>query len=77
MLSLIILNLFLHQNFTNHFSIKKEVDRLIDIGILQKIHYLQLEAPAFIIKNKNGTVICISDFRELDKTIKWKNFLIL
>ena len=50
-------------------TIKKEVDRLIKIGVLKKIN-----APTFIIPKKNNTVRFISDFRELNKRIKTKPF---
>ena len=51
---------------------KKEVDRLINMGVLKKIHNSQSIAPTFNIPKKNGTVRFISDFRELNKTKKKK-----
>ena len=55
-------------------TLKKEVDRLIKIGVLKKINNSQWAAPTFIIPKINGTVRFISDFRELNKTIKIKRF---
>ena len=55
-------------------SRKKEVNRLIKIGVLKKINNSQWAAPTFIIPKINGTVRFISDFRELIKTIKTKSF---
>ena len=55
-------------------TLKKDIDRLIKIGVLKKIHNFQWAAPLFIIPKINGTVRFISDFRELNKTIKTKPF---
>ena len=66
-------NLFLFLNI--HKSIlKKEVDRLIKIGVLKKINISQWAAPTFIIPKINDTVRFISDFRQLNNTIKTKPF---
>ena len=54
--------------------LKKEVDRLIKMEVLKKIHSLPSAAITFIIPKNNSTVRLISDFRELNKTIKTKNF---
>ena len=50
-------------------TLKKEVNRLIKIGVLKKINNSQFAAPTFIIPKRNGTVIFISNFRELNKRI--------
>ena len=55
-------------------TLKKEVERLVKIGVLKKINNSQWAAPAFIIPKKNGTVRFISDFRELNKRIRIKPF---
>ena len=55
-------------------TLKKEVNRLVDIGVLKRINNSQWAAPTFIIAKKNGTVRFISDFRELNKRIKRKPF---
>ena len=47
-------------------TLKKEVNRLIKIGILKKIKNSQLAAPTFIIPKKNSTERFNSDFRELN-----------
>ena len=49
-------------------TLKKEVNRLVDIGVLKRINNSQWAAPTFIIAKKNGTVHFISDFRELNKS---------
>ena len=61
----------------HELTFKKEVDKLIKIGALKKIINSQWVAPTFIIPKKNGTVRLITDFRELDKRIKRKPFLIM
>ena len=48
-------------------TLKKEVNRLIKIGILKKINNSQWAATTFIIPKNNGTVRFISDFRDLKK----------
>ena len=55
-------------------TLKKAVDQLIKIGVLKKIHNSKWAASAFIIPKINRTVRFISDFRELNKTIKRKPF---
>ena len=55
-------------------TIKKEVNRLIKIGVLKKFNNFQWAAPTFIIPKKNGTVRIISDFRQLINTIKQNLF---
>ena len=55
-------------------TLKKEVNRLITIGVLKKINHSQWAAPTFIIPKINGTVRFISDFKELNKTITNNNF---
>ena len=47
-------------------TLKKEVERLVKIGVLKKINNSEWAAPTFIIPKKNGTVRFISDFRELN-----------
>ena len=71
MQSLIIQSLFLFLNI-HEPTLKKEVDRLIKIGVLKKTNNFQWAVPIFIIPKINGTVRFISDFRELNKTIKRK-----
>ena len=55
-------------------TLRKEVDRLVEIGVLKRINNSEWAAPTFIIPKKNKTVRFISDFRELNKRIKRKPF---
>ena len=55
-------------------TLKKEVERLVKIGVLKRINDSEWAAPTFIIPKKNNTVRFISDFRELNKRIKRKPF---
>ena len=70
MQSLIMQSLFRIHKLT----LKKEVNRLIRIGVLNKICNSQWAATTFIIPKINDTVRFISDFRELFKIIKRKPF---
>ena len=49
---------------------RKEVERLLQIGVLKRVNNSQWAAPTFIIPKKNGTVRFISDFRELNNRIQ-------
>ena len=48
-------------------TLKKEVDRLEELGVVQRQPDSEWGAPTFIIPKKNMTVRFISDFRELNK----------
>jgi hypothetical protein len=55
-------------------TLKMEVDRLCQVGVLRKVNHSEWAAPTFIIPKKDGSVRFISDFRELNKRIKRKPF---
>ena len=55
-------------------TLRKEVDGLVEIGVLKRINHSEWAAPTFIIPKKNKTVRFISDFRELNKRIKRKPY---
>ncbi|HSN67194.1 MAG TPA: reverse transcriptase domain-containing protein [Fusibacter sp.] len=55
-------------------TLKLEVDRLCELGVLQKVNRSEWAAPTFIIPKKDGTVRFISDFRQLNLRIKRKPF---
>jgi predicted aspartyl protease len=55
-------------------TLKMEVDRLCNAGVLRKVNQSEWAAPTFIIPKKDGSVRFISDFRELNKRIKRKPF---
>ena len=74
MSSLIMQSLFLAIPRIHEPTLKKELDSIIKIGVLKKLHNFQWTAPTLITPKKNGTVRFISDFRELNKRIKTKPF---
>jgi hypothetical protein len=51
-------------------TLKKEINRLCDLGILKPQVALEYQSPSFIIPKKNGTVRVVSDFRELNSKIQ-------
>ena len=51
-------------------TLKKEIDCVCQLGVLQKVNHSEWAAPAFIIPKKDGSVCFISDFRELNLCIK-------
>ena len=51
-------------------TLKMEVERLCELGVLKRVNRSQWAAPTFIIPKKDKTVRFISDFRELNKRIK-------
>ena len=59
----------IHEN-----TLKKEVERLCQLGVLKKVNRSAWAAPTFIIPKKNQTVRFISDFWELNKRIVRKPY---
>jgi hypothetical protein len=55
-------------------TLRNEVKRLCEIGVLKRINNSEWAAPNFIIPKKNGRVRFLTDFRELNKRIKRKPF---
>ena len=55
-------------------TLKMEVERLCQAGVLKQVNHSEWAAPTFIIPKKDGSVRFISDFRELNKRIKRKPF---
>ena len=51
-------------------TLKDEVNRLVEVGVLKKVNHSEWAAPTFIIPKKDKTVRFISDFRELNKRIQ-------
>ena len=55
-------------------TLRKEVDRLVQVGVLKKTNNSEWAAPTFIIPKKDGKVRFVSDFRELNKRIRRKPY---
>jgi len=55
-------------------TLKTEVDRLCEIGVLKQVNHSEWAAPTFIIPKKDGSVRFISDFQELNKRIRRKPY---
>ncbi|MFM8622678.1 MAG: pol polyprotein, partial [Holophagaceae bacterium] len=53
---------------------RKEVDRLVKLGVLEVCTDSEWGAPSFIIPKKNHTVRFLSDFRKLNSMLKRKPF---
>ena len=50
-------------------TLKKEVKRLVEIGVLKRQPESEWASPTFIIPKKSGSVRFISDFREVNKRL--------
>ena len=55
-------------------TLKMEIERLCELGVLKKVNRSEWAAPTFIIPKKDGSVRFISDFRELNKRIRRKPY---
>jgi hypothetical protein len=49
---------------------RRELDRLVELGVLSPIDSAEFAAPTFIIPKKDGRVRWVSDFRELNSVIR-------
>ncbi|HEY9708671.1 MAG TPA: reverse transcriptase family protein, partial [Oculatellaceae cyanobacterium] len=55
-------------------TLKKEVDRLVMLGVLERDNSSEWAAPTFIQPKKNMTVRFLSDFRKLNSMLKRKPY---
>ena len=55
-------------------TIKKEIQRLVDIGVLERIQQSDWQSPSFIIPKSDKTIRFLSDFRVLNQNIVRKPF---
>ena len=55
-------------------TFKKELDRLVKLGVLEKVQQSEWGSPTFIIPKKDGRVRFISDFRRLNQMLKRKPY---
>ena len=55
-------------------TFKKELERLVSIGVLEKVQESEWGSPTFIIPKKDGRVRFISDFRRLNQKLKRKPY---
>ena len=55
-------------------TFKKELERLENLGVLEKVQSSEWGSPTFIIPKKDGRVRFISDFRKLNQKIKRKPY---
>ena len=58
----------------NKETFKKELLRLVDIGVLEPVQSSEYGTPVFIIPKKEGTVRFLSDYRRLNQTIVRKPY---
>ena len=55
-------------------TFRKELARLVNLGVLVEVLDNEWGSPTFIIAKKQGTVRLVSDFRRLNAKIKWKPY---
>ena len=58
----------------NKETFKKELLRLVDIGVLDRVEQSEYGTPVFIVPKKEGTVRFLTDFRRVNKTIVRKPY---
>lgn len=55
-------------------TIKKEIKRLCDIGVLEPVEQSEWASPSFVIPKKDGSVRFLTDFRKLNERILRKPY---
>ncbi|MGH7954545.1 MAG: hypothetical protein ACREOZ_01140, partial [Gloeomargaritales cyanobacterium] len=55
---------------------KREIDRLVDLKVLEPCAGSEWASQCFIIPKKNGTVRFITDFRRLNENLKRKPYIL-
>jgi hypothetical protein len=55
-------------------TLKKQINRLCDLGVLKPQVALDYQSPSFIIPKKNGTDHVVSDFRVLNSKLQQVSF---
>ena len=55
-------------------TFKKELDRLVKLGVLERVELSEWGSPTFIIPKKDNRIRFVSDFRRLNKKIKRKPY---
>ena len=58
----------------NKLTFKKELERLVSIGVLERVQESEWGTPVFIIPKKEGTVRFLTDFRKVNGQIVRKPF---
>ena len=51
-------------------QLRKEIARLVDIGVLEEDYTSEWASPTFAIAKKNGTIRVVSDFRKLNSLLQ-------
>ena len=58
----------------NKATFKKELMRLVQVGVLEKVHESEWGTPVFIIPKKEGTVPFLTNYRKVNRQIVRKPF---
>ena len=64
----------MHVIFLKFETFCKEIEHLVEIGVLSRCGESSFGAPTFIVPKKDGRVWVVSDMRELNKIIKPTNY---
>jgi hypothetical protein len=57
-----------------HNTLKKEIERLVQLGFLKWFSYSEWAAPMIIIPKKNGTLRFTSNFRKINVQLRRKSY---
>ena len=56
-------------------ALKKELDKQVELGILEKVYKTEWGMPMMVVPKKDNTIHTVDDLHELNKCIDRKQYL--